>query len=63
MQRDCASDSIPFDETRVFGVGPAPASSASGGFPIRGTFLGVPKIRNIVYWGLYWGPILGKYPL
>ena len=27
------------------------------GFPkIRGTILGVPKIRTIVYWGLYWGP-------
>ena len=34
-----------------------------GGFPkIRGTFLGVPIIRIIVYWGLYWGPhILGNY--
>ena len=33
------------------------------GFPkIRGTFLGVPIIRTIVYWGLYWGPpILGNY--
>ena len=33
------------------------------GFPkIRGTFLGVPTIRTIVFWGLYWGPlILGKY--
>ena len=33
------------------------------GFPkIKGTFLGVPIIRNIVYWGLYWGsPILGNY--
>ena len=32
-------------------------------FPeIRGTFLGVPIIRTIVFWGLYWGsPILGKY--
>ena len=28
----------------------------------RGTFLGVPIIRTIVYWGLYWGPlILGNY--
>ena len=27
-----------------------------------GTFLGVPIIRIIVYWGLYWGPlILGNY--
>ena len=33
------------------------------GFPrIMGTFLGVPIIRIIVYWGLYWGPhILGNY--
>ena len=33
------------------------------GFPkIRGTFLGVPILRIIVFWGLYWGPlILGKY--
>ena len=33
------------------------------GFPkIRGTILGIPIIRTIVYWGLYWGPlILGNY--
>ena len=33
------------------------------GFPkIRGTFLGVPIIRTIAFWGLYWGPpILGNY--
>ena len=33
------------------------------GFPkIRGTFLGVPIIRTIVFWDLYWGPlILGNY--
>ena len=33
------------------------------GFPkIRGTFLGVPIVRIIVFWGLYWGPpILGNY--
>ena len=32
-------------------------------FPkIRGTILGVPILRIIVYWGLYWGPpILGNY--
>ena len=32
-------------------------------FPkIRGTFLGVPIIRPIVFWDLYWGPfILGNY--
>ena len=37
----------------------------SWGFPkIRGTFLGVLIIRIIVYWGLYWGPlILGNYHL
>ena len=29
------------------------------GFPkIRGTFLGVPIIRTIVFWGLYWGPLI-----
>ena len=34
-----------------------------GGFPkIRGTFLGFPITRTIVFWGLYWGPlILGNY--
>ena len=33
------------------------------GFPkIRGTILGVPIIRTIVFWGLYWGPpILENY--
>ena len=33
------------------------------GFPkIRGTILGVPIIKIIVFWGLYWGPfILGNY--
>ena len=32
-------------------------------FPkIRGTFLGAPVIRILVFWGLYWGPpILGNY--
>ena len=32
-------------------------------FPkIRGTLFRVPIIRIIVYWGLYWGPlILGNY--
>ena len=29
------------------------------GFPkIRGTFLGVPIIRTIVFWGLYWGSLI-----
>ena len=23
---------------------------------IRGTILGVPIIRTIIFWGLYWGP-------
>ena len=34
------------------------------GFPkIRGTLLGVPIIRTIVFWGLYWGPpYFGKLP-
>ena len=34
------------------------------GFPkIRGTFLGVPIIRTIVFWGVYWGtPYFGKLP-
>ena len=33
------------------------------GFPkVRGTFLGVPIIRTIMFWGLYWGPlIVGNY--
>ena len=40
-----------------------PITSPIWGFPkIRGTFLGVPIIRTIVFWGLYWGPlILGNY--
>ena len=40
------------------------AHSLIWGFPkIRGTLLGVPIIRIIVFWGLYWGPlILGKIP-
>ena len=35
------------------------------GFPkIRGTILGVPIIRTIIFWGLYWGPlILGNYQM
>ena len=29
------------------------------GFPkIRGTILGVPVIRTMVFWGLYWGPLI-----
>ena len=38
------------------------APCAKWGFPkIRGTFLGVPIIRTIVFWGLYLGPF-GKLP-
>ena len=39
------------------------SASSIWGFPkIRGTFFGVPIIRTITYWGLYWGPlILGNY--
>ena len=35
------------------------------GFPIiRGAFWVAPRRRIIVYWGLYWGPlILGSYHL
>ena len=35
-----------------------------GGFPkIRGTFLGVPIIRIVIYWGSMLGsPYLGKLP-
>ena len=37
--------------------------NSKGGFPkIRDTILGVPIVRTIVFWGLYWGPlILGNY--
>ena len=32
------------------------------GAKIKGTFLGVPITRTIVFWGLFWGPpILGSY--
>ena len=41
-----------------------PLQTPIWGFPkISGTLLGVPIIRTIVYWGLYWGsPYLGKVP-
>ena len=37
----------------------------SSAFPkTRGPLLGVPIIRVIVFWGLFWGPlILGNYQL
>ena len=53
--------------TSVFTTTPHAARRLSAkptwGFPkIRGTILGVPIIRTIVFWGLYWGPlILGNY--
>ena len=36
-----------------------------GGFPKLGVpILGVPIIRSIIFWSLYWGPlILGNYQL
>ena len=45
------------------GLDPFWAGSTKYIFPkIRGTFLGVPKIRIVVFWGLYWVPfILGNY--
>ena len=34
-------------------------SSSIWGFPkIRGTFLGIPIIRTIVYWGRNWGSLI-----
>ena len=40
-------------------------SGRKWGFPkIGGTFLGVPIIKSIILWGLYWGPlILGNYQI
>ena len=44
-------------------MGQLRVARAIWGFPkIRGPFLGVPIIRPIIFWGLYWGPpILGNY--
>ena len=40
------------------------ATLGFGGFLKLGTFLGLPIIRTVVFWGLYWGPpILRKYHL
>ena len=37
----------------------AKSSSTYGGFlKLRVPFLGVPIIRTIVFWGLYWGSII-----
>ena len=40
-------------------------SQKKWGFPkTRGTLLGGPIIRTIVFWGLFWGPIiLGNYQM
>ena len=42
-----------------------PDAMNSRGFPkMFNTFLKAPRIRCIVFWGLYWGPpILGNYHL
>ena len=47
------------------GTGPRGIQEWKWVFPkIRGTILGVPVIRTIVFWALYWGPpILGKYQM
>ena len=46
-------------------VHPLPPYNLDGGFPELGvTFWGVPNIRTIVFWGLYWDPpILGNYQI
>ena len=59
-----APSSVPeFLMTRLFVLSSFLDMVIYGGFPKLGVpFLGVPIIRNLVYWGLYWGhPILGKY--
>ena len=45
--------------------GPSPLQTTKWEFPkIRGTLLGVPIIRTLVFWGLYWGPLLlGDYQI
>ena len=57
--------SLARDQTKSPGPArePQQLEKTSGGFPKLGsTFLGVPIIRIIIYWGLYWGPlILGNY--
>ena len=41
---------------------PKPTQELQGLPKIRGTFLGVPIIRTVVFLGLYWGhPTLGNY--
>ena len=40
------------------------SEAQNGDFPKLGTCLGVPIIRIIVFWDLYWGPpILGNYQI
>ena len=51
------------EETKSIRIGADPIPKM-GFSQIRGTFLGVPIIRTIVYLGLYGGPlILGKYQI
>ena len=53
-QSVCCAFSVPFN-SGALGTHLVPCNSI-GGFPkIRITFLGVPIIRTIVFWGLYWG--------
>ena len=45
-------------EYGVYGLGLSNVRAHIWGFPqIRGTILGVPIIRTIVFWGLYWGSL------
>ena len=37
-------------------VGPTGSLLTWGSLKIRGTFLGVPMIRIVIFWGLYWDP-------
>ena len=48
---------------RLLAAAPCSKEPTIWGFPkIRGTILGVPIIRTIVFWSLYWGPpILRNY--
>ena len=41
---------------KMGGEGGICVSNTWGFAKIRGTILGVPIIRTIIFWGLYWGP-------
>ena len=47
------------------GLGVWDAALRIWGFPNKGGYhFGIPIVRTIIYWGLYWGsPILGNYHL